>query len=56
MCKMAKRLAPEELMRVESLCKFKVALEICTKNIYDRRKMSARDQITCLNFRELPLA
>ena len=49
-------LAPEELMRVESLCKFKVALEICTKNIYDRRKMSARDQITCLNFRELPLA
>ena len=36
-------------MRVESLCKFKVALEICTKNIYDGRKMSARDQITCLN-------
>ena len=26
-------LAPEELMRVESLYKFKVALEICTKNM-----------------------
>ena len=24
--------------------------------IYDGRKMSARDQITCLNFRDLPLA